>query len=394
MENKHPGIYIHIPFCVRKCNYCAFLSYPASEEIREEYVNALIKECKEHFTSHRDICKDNFTSIDTIYFGGGTPSILETEQIERIISTIRNSFDVSDDAEITLEANPGTLGKTDDEVFDRLNSYRRIGINRLSMGVQSMNDERLKYLGRIHNSDEVKRDFALARKAGFDNINLDLIMSVPCGGSSLDAALEDVASIALLGPEHISCYSLQLEEGTKFFEMFENGEFEEVSDDIDRETYHEVCDYLKAQGYEHYEISNFAKPGRRSRHNSKYWDMSDYVGLGLGASGFISGTRYKNTEEMSEYLQGKCVAEEYKNTEHDNISEAVFLGLRRKKGIKYEDICKANFTSKEDFWNYYKDVQDEAREFEQNGYLIIDDDGLRLTESGIDISNKIMALFV
>lgn len=383
-HTSNKGVYIHIPFCVRKCNYCAFLSYPADKSVHEKYVEALNNEIKK--------CKVDFTSADTIYIGGGTPSILDPAYIQELLCNSRPSSELAF-KEITLEANPGTLGSNDDEILARLKQYRNMGINRLSMGVQSMNDDRLKFLGRIHTADEVRRDVRLAREAGFDNINLDLILSVPSDDPMRDA-MDDVAAIVELNPEHISCYSLQLEEGTKFFEMYERGELKEIPDELDREIYHAVCDYLTSHGYEHYEISNFALPGKRSHHNSKYWDMSEYVGLGLGASGFEGGVRYTNTDNMEEYLSGKYRAEEHVNTEHDNISEMVFLGLRRKEGVRYADVFAGNDDPEKAFWQYYADSLQEAKNFESSGHLLINKEGIRLTEKGIDISNKIMALFV
>lgn len=431
----HKGIYIHIPFCVRKCNYCAFLSAPADADTRETYVKALIREielrdeqndvntCRDD--RHRMCGRNGISGIyDTVYFGGGTPSVLSTEQIARILAKLRSAFNISPDAEITLEANPGTLGESNEEALETLIKYREMGINRLSMGVQSMNDDRLKFLGRIHDSETVKRDLRLARKAGFENVNLDIIFSVP--GETSEEALADIRKIAEQEPEHISFYSLQLEEGTPLFEQWERREIEEVPDDIDRETYHSGCELLRELGYEHYEISNFAKKDLnmerscrrsfRSRHNSGYWDMSEYVGLGLGASGFEQGVRYRNLSDLAGYEEavsdGKLPREEeHVNTEHDNISEAVFLGLRRSEGIRYADIpienmrddtaepggdaCELqNACDARAFWEYYSDVRDEAESFVKSGHMIINDEGLRLTEAGIDISNRIMALFV
>ena len=380
------GIYIHIPFCVKKCNYCAFLSGPSDAEGIERYVDALIDEIQK--------CKVNFTSVNTIYFGGGTPSLLAIKQVERIMEALKNGFNVSESAEITMEVNPATLGRTELEILSKLKSYREMGINRLSMGVQSMNDDVLKYLGRIHNAEDVKKDFELARKAGFDNINLDLILSVPYGDNPMAQAVSDVKSLIGLKPEHVSCYSLQLEENTPFYQMYEQGNFKEVSDELDRGIYHKVCSILKDAGYEHYEISNFAKHGYESKHNSKYWDMSDYLGFGLGASGFINGVRYKITDDMNEYLLGKYIAEEIINTEHDNISEAVFLGIRRKEGIKYNDIFPNAKNPESEFWKYYEHSKDEAENFVSTGHLIINDKGICLTELGIDISNRIMSCFV
>lgn len=481
MNNSRTGLYIHIPFCVRKCNYCAFLSFASDFEIRAAYTEAICRELRTRTAalsiSERSLTREK-TQLETVYFGGGTPSVLETELLERIMETVRGSFELVPDAEITIEANPGTLGGngslhgseagTENAVLEKLKAYRKMGFNRLSMGVQSMDEERLRFLGRIHSAADVKRDVRLARRAGFDNINLDLIFSVP--GETGDDAIRDAEALIALGPEHISCYSLQLEEGTAFYRMAESGEIHEVPDEDDRDTYHRICALLRDAGYEHYEISNFARmpDGRgrgfasscgeredssdagslnrissdmtdqteayvndrshlRSRHNSMYWDMSDYIGAGLGASGFVNGIRYRNTSDMSEYLnacaakikgmdmqmlmdEGFCIAEFHKNSAFDGISEAVFTGLRRREGISYSDAVsaynRANNTSnntdpdsvqesdKERFWKIYADAAREAQEYAEKGLLVIDENGLRLTERGIDISNGIMSLFV
>ena len=392
-SREYAGLYIHIPFCVKKCNYCAFLSFNADNEVRRQYANALMREIELAGNWYSTAETGERRKVDTVYFGGGTPSILDVSDMSRIIKQIHRSFDIAPDAEITIEANPGTLGIKDRVVRAKLTAYRYMGINRLSMGVQSMDNDRLSFLGRIHTAEDVERDFKIARETGFDNINLDLIFSVP--GETMEDALGDAEKIVRLGPEHISCYSLQLEEGTPFYEMAETGKIAEVSDEEDRETYHEICSFLKAEGYEHYEISNFAKAGRRSRHNSKYWDMSDYIGLGLGASGFADGMRYRNHDSIREYedaaLQGRLpVMEEHENSDFDNISEAVFTGLRRCEGIRYSELgC-----DEEAFWDAFPGAREEAEEFERQGLLIIDNEGLKLTEKGIDISNTIMACFV
>lgn len=382
--NKNPGIYVHIPFCVRKCNYCAFLSGASDEALRERYVKAL---CEEIRTRARLMSDHGHGVFDTIFFGGGTPSLLSSDQIARIISELKANFNIDDEAEITLESNPATLS------MESLKGYRQSGVNRLSMGVQSMNDEILKRLGRIHTAWDVIRDVQNAREAGFDNINLDLMFAVP--GSSLETTLIDIEAVTSLEPEHISFYSLQLEEGTAFFKEFERGELKEVPDEIDRETYHAGAKILRDKGYEHYEISNFAKRGYESRHNLKYWEMAPYLGLGLGASSFIDNSRVMNVCLLDEYfnLTGKGLAPSagvHENSEHDNVAEAVFTGLRKVEGIRYEDVLG----SYEKFWEYYSDVFEEAREYEREGKLVIGEEGMRLTDEGIDISNSIMALFV
>lgn len=431
-----PGLYIHIPFCVRKCRYCAFLSGPANDEAIREYVGALKRELRSYSSD---------MVFDSIYFGGGTPSILEPAIIGELIELARESYRFCDDLEITLEVNPGTLGDDEAAVRKRLAGYRAAGVNRISMGVQSMDNKRLMFLGRIHSAEEVARDFALARDCGFENISLDLITAVP--GMSLADALSDIRAVAALGPDHISMYTLQLEEGTPLYRAWERGEFEILSDEADREMYHEGVKLLKELGYDRYEISSFARDkSKRSRHNSKYWCMAEYLGAGLGASGFINETRYVNTSDMAEYLAGRWRSEEHRNSMHDNISEAVFTGLRRSEGVTFAEVMRfageasgpasalnsetagglieasgpasalnsetaggltkaggitdangnadASANAAEAFWNYYKDIKSELLEFQKDGYIIIDERGMRLTDSGIDISNTIMALFV
>ena len=417
--NRKTGIYIHFPFCVKKCNYCAFLSFNADESVRRGYANALMHEIELAGRKYRD-------PVSTVYLGGGTPSIMDVSLMSLIMKAIRKNFDIAPDAEITIEANPGTLGIKDRVVRAKLIAYRSMGINRLSMGVQSMNNDRLHMLGRIHTAENVVRDVTIARELGFDNINLDLIFSVP--GESTADALSDARKIIELGPEHISCYSLQLEEGTPFYEMAEQGIFTEVPDEEDRETYHRICDLLRESGYEHYEISNFARTDEggkaagfsgaqsddkaagkyRSQHNSLYWNLDNYIGLGLGASGFAGGIRYRNVTDLDEYLRiisedQLPIMEEKFNTDFDNISEAVFTGLRRREGITYEEARAAyllngaeydDMPAEELFWKVFSEAREEAEEYARQGLLIIDENGLRLTEQGIDISNGIMSLFV
>ncbi|MBQ6501870.1 MAG: radical SAM family heme chaperone HemW [Mogibacterium sp.] len=414
--NKKRGIYIHMPFCVQKCRYCAFLSFTAEGSPRKEYTDALEKEIKLRAALERDNGTDR--PIDTIYIGGGTPSVMDISSMSEMVKTLKRSFDVKPDAEFTLEANPATLGRKDGVMLAKLQAYRFMGINRFSMGVQSMDNDRLHFLGRIHTAENVARDMDIIRRKGFDNVNLDLMFSVP--GESGDDALSDLEKILSFKPEHISCYSLQIEEGTAFGRMAESGELTEVPDEEDRDTYHRICRRLRDAGYEHYEISNFARKGDdpdspspyRSRHNSLYWNMDEYIGLGLGASGFINGIRYKNTTDLGEYLaalgEGRLpVAEEHKNTAFDNISEAVFSGLRRSEGIRYEDAVRAYMEADDSggdstaatdagavFWEIFAEAEKEASEYAKRGLLVIDNEGLKLTEQGIDISNSIMSLFV
>jgi len=410
------GLYIHIPFCVRKCNYCAFLSFDAETSPRREYADAVVNEIT------RRAEELGHPEIDTVYVGGGTPSVLDLSQMRDIMHAVNKHFRVKEDAEVTIEANPATLGRKDGVMLAKLQAYKYMGFNRLSMGVQSMNNDRLRYLGRIHTAENVARDMELIRRKGFDNVNLDLMFSIP--GESTADALDDLRRILALSPEHISCYSLQIEEGTPFGEMAASGELTEIPDEDDRRTYHEICRMLDEAGYEHYEISNFAKKTDdaggpslyRSRHNSLYWDMSDYIGIGLGASGFTGGRRYKNTSDIAEYIEffrelpvpgidssEIPLEEEHVNSSFDNISEAVFTGLRRREGISYEEALAAfarggdggtAASARDEFWRIFSEAKEEAEEYAKRGLLVIDDEGLKLTGQGIDISNSIMSLFV
>jgi len=421
-EDRKTGIYIHFPFCVRKCNYCAFLSFSSDDALRRKYADALMREIEIAGST----CEKE---ISTVYLGGGTPSVMDVSLLSLIMDALRKNFKVLPQAEITIEANPGTLGTEDREVREKLSAYKYMGINRLSMGVQSMDDDRLALLGRIHSAEEVVRDYSIAREAGFDNINLDLIFSVP--GETTEDALADAKKIVDLGPEHISCYSLQLEEGTPFYKMAERGKLTEVPDEEDRATYHKVCRYLREAGYEHYEISNFARIDRqgtapgfgasgrelsgryRSAHNSLYWNMSDYIGLGLGASGFADGIRYRGLTDINEYIKAasegrRFASEEHRNTAFDNISEAVFTGLRRREGISYSEAKSAYLRAADDkeaaryadmaadkvFREIFAEARAESENYVKQGLMIMDDMGIRLTEEGIDISNGIMSLFV
>ena len=404
---KKTGLYIHIPFCVRKCNYCAFLSFDAETSPRKEYTDALVNEI-----TYRGEQLGQ-PEIDSVYVGGGTPSVLDISQMRDIMHAVGNSFRVKEGAEITIEANPATLGRKDGVMLAKLQAYRFMGFNRLSMGVQAMDNDRLHYMGRIHTAENVVRDMELIRRKGFDNVNLDLMFSIP--GETTEDALSDLERILGLDPEHISCYSLQIEEGTPFGDMAEAGELTEVPDEEDRRTYHEICRVLREAGYEHYEISNFAKPGFRSSHNSLYWDMSDYIGAGLGASGFMNGRRYKNISDIEAYIEAFAklpeegsrieipLEEDHLNSSFDNISEAVFTGLRRAEGISYEEAIDAYMRCAEGpmhedpkaaFWRIFAEAKEEAEDYVRRGLLIIDDKGLKLTEQGIDISNQIMSLFV
>lgn len=369
------GLYIHIPFCVAKCKYCGFTSFADVDETKHrEYVDKLIEEIKKYGNQYRNSYK-----VDTVFIGGGTPSILEPYLIEKIMVAIYENFELDIDTEITMEANPKTLTR------EKLLTYKKVGVNRLSIGVQSFDDIMLKNLGRIHTADDFRENFALARECGFDNINIDLMFAIP--NHTLEIWENTLEQAIDIGPEHISFYSLQIEEGTPFFEMFKNGEIDQIPDDVDRQMYHLAIKKLKEAGYQHYEISNCAKAGYQCRHNLKYWSMEDYLGIGLDAHSYIQGSRFFTGFDADELLQ----KERHINSPEDNMSEYVFTGLRKTQGISLTEFQQRYG---QNFWQAFGDRKTELQPFFDRGYIIEEDNKLRLSEEGIDISNKIMAVFV
>jgi len=276
--------YIHIPFCERKCNYCDFTSLKGTDNQIEKYVNYLLKEI-DIYSKNYDLSEKQ----DTIYFGGGTPSLLPIDSLKRILS----KFFYDENTEITIEVNPKTVD------INKLKEYRNLGINRLSIGIQTFNDENLKVLGRIHNSEEAIEVYNMAREVGFKNISLDIIFSLP--NQTLEMLKVDLEKLILLNSEHISIYSLIWEEGTKFFRDLKAGKLKETDNDLEATMYEYIIDYLKSKGYEHYEISNFSKKDFEARHNSIYWENKNYLGLGLSAAGYLGNLRYKNFFHLKDY---------------------------------------------------------------------------------------------
>ena len=283
-------IYMHIPFCVKKCLYCDFLSGPQNQETIELYVDSLCREIATYPVSHANRTKDK---VSTIFVGGGTPSILSGEQIKRIFDALYAHFDMEEDAEVTIEVNPGTVTR------EKLEAYRACNINRISFGLQSANNEELKLLGRIHNFETFVENFRLARACGFENINVDLMSAIP--NQTLQSFEETLCKVLALKPEHISAYSLIVEEGTPFAYLYGEGcpkEQELPSEDVEREIYYKTEEILSQAGYHRYEISNYAKQGMECKHNVGYWDRKEYIGFGLGASGLVNETRLRNTDYL------------------------------------------------------------------------------------------------
>lgn len=375
-------LYIHIPFCIKKCNYCDFLSFPSNEERREIYVQSLINEIEQ---TGKLLDKDAY-AVRSIFIGGGTPSLLSGKQIERIMLAVRNAFFIMEEAEITMETNPGTLTK--ENVF----SYKKAGVNRFSMGLQSADDACLHLLGRIHTWEEFLKSYELARKAGFEHINVDLMSGLP--GQTVSIYRRTLEKVMALQPEHISAYSLILEEGTPF------GESEEIQkkipdEETDREMYQLTKEVLAENGYERYEISNYARKGKECIHNLGYWSGIPYLGFGLGASSYFEGTRFSNEKNLEKYQKKPYVPfmmrEDYTVlSEKDEIEEFMFLGLRKRAGISEREF-------KERFRVGLKDIYGKViAKYEEMDLLewTVDGKMLRLTDAGIDVSDYIFCDFM
>lgn len=382
-QTKNLGIYIHIPFCIRKCAYCDFLSFASEENTRKGYIQSLIAEIRQW----EDVERWHITSI---FIGGGTPSVLKKEETAGILEAVYNKFQVDDDAEITTEANPGTLTK------DKLYAYREQGINRLSLGLQSVHDQELKLLGRIHTYEDFLKGFHMAREAGFSNINVDLMSALP--GQTVDSWRESLTKILRLKAEHVSAYSLIIEEGTLFFEKYaEDARLRDLGEDCrilpteedERSMYYETRRLTGEYGLEQYEISNYAKPGYECRHNQAYWLRQDYLGFGLGASSLIDNVRFRNTADLKQYSQGIYEKEEREVLSvQEQMEETMFLGLRMKDGVSMEAFEKVFHTPFSAV--YGKTVLDLKNE----GLVQTEEERLFLTEKGFDLSNYTLAQFL
>lgn len=386
MRNKKSplGLYIHIPFCVKKCAYCDFLSMKASSEMQKQYVDALISE----LDSVRTIT--NSYELQTIYLGGGTPSVLDINLLWKILEKVQNVFliDLSRMKEVTLEVNPGTVS------MEKWREYHKMGIQRISMGLQSTHNDELELLGRIHTYEQFLENYYGARETGFDNISIDLMSALP--NQSLDKYRISLKRIAKLSPEHISSYSLIVEENTPFWALYgENGrkEKELPTEEMDRAMYKATKEILSLYGYQRYEISNYAKAGYESIHNSSYWTGVPYLGIGLGASSYLENNRYQNRSDMQGYLKYAADTEKRRNlvetlTKEDQMSEFMFLGLRRMCGVSQTDFLKA-------FGQTMEQVFGEVlHKMEKEKLLEIKNDRVFLTDKGIDVSNYVFSEFL
>ncbi len=409
---KELELYLHTPFCVKKCSYCDFLSFPADEQTQEAYVEALLSEIAWYGNVMRD------REVTTLYIGGGTPTWLAQEQMDAILNTLGENFEIRRDAEVTIECNPGTVTQS------KLQSFRAAGVNRLSVGLQSANDQELKLLGRIHTYDQFIKTYEMARNAGFSNINVDLISGLPY--QNLEAFSKSLQSAVRLKPEHISVYSLIIEKGTPFYEEYK---FDAVRQQAglptealpsEDEVYRmfKMTQYeLKEAGYEQYEISNFARPGYACRHNIGYWTRADYLGLGLGAASLIDNVRYSNTRELYDYIR---LAKEIKSvplshfqeetepkkpepqqgiatnlhaaadpvSRKAQMEEFMFLGLRMNDGVTRADFER--FFGMQIEAAYRKEIE----ELKAQGLLTVSGGRIALTDRGMDLANYVMGKFL
>ncbi len=362
MKNKDISIYIHIPFCEQKCNYCAFNSFCASDEIKEKYIDLLCNEIR------RRKCD---RIVKTIYIGGGTPSILNEKQIEKIVNTLYECFDVYDNAEFTIEANPNSITES------LLQTWKNLRVNRLSIGVQSLKDSSLRKIGRLHDKKTALEKIKLARKY-FDNVSADLIVGLE--NESGKDLCHYAKQLLELGVKHISCYLLEIYENTKLYQMIKDKKYAPLSDDKTIEAFNKLSNYLCDKGLERYEISNFAYPGYESKHNLNYWARGDYLGFGISAHSFVDGKRLKNAESLMDYEKGKIEIEEL--TVQEQIEEIIMLGLRCKLGVNLTEIEKLGYNLVEN--KYYKD-------YVSNGILTRKQNMLYLNPLFYHISNTIIS---
>ena len=384
---KPLAIYIHIPFCVRKCLYCDFLSFavgspekPEANEKKKEYFKALKREISYYAE------KQPGYEIVSVFFGGGTPSVVNADDIADICDALKTVWNFRSDAEVTLEANPGTVTP------DKFRIYKECGINRISFGLQSVHDDELKRLGRIHTYDDFLESYGTARESGFDNINIDLMSGLP--GQTVGSFTDTLNTVALLDPEHISAYSLIIEDGTPFGEMYGDSKKTKAllpSEDDDREMYHKTASVLERYGYHRYEISNYAKTGRECRHNLVYWHRGDYIGLGLGASSCVSDIRWSNTEIFETYICPKTVAFGVQKEElsvEDQMFETFMLGLRLAEGVGLKGFAeKFGVDPLEKYDSLFK-------KYEKEGLLELKKGSAILTPKGFDLADHVILGFM
>ncbi len=364
--DKPIGLYVHIPFCIKKCNYCDFASFSLSNDIKERYIDALCREASFY--------KDRNLHVDTVFFGGGTPSLLEPCQLERIMAALRSAFFIEQWAEISAEVNPATL--TD----KKADAFLSAGFNRFSIGVQSICENELKILGRIHNFEDFYSTYKMLRSHGAGNIGVDLMFGIP--EQTMQSFTNTLDKIVSLSPEHISVYGLMIEEGTPFFGLKDILPLPD--EDAEREMYFAAAQKLADAGYSHYEISNFARPGYESRHNLKYWNLNEYLGLGLAAHSYLDREHFSNPDAIEDYLLGKTLPRELTSSSDERFEYAM-LRLRTKDGI---DLSEYRRRFDEDF---LVERDEKISFYEKHGFIKKRDGKIALTEEGFYVSNSILS---
>lgn len=381
---KRIGVYIHIPFCKQKCYYCDFISYANKNNYCERYINALIKEMK-NFINTNDI------QIETLYIGGGTPSYIDCEYIRKILDLFKEKNLISCTKEITIEVNPGTVDEK------KLRTYKNSGINRLSIGLQSTDNRLLREIGRIHNYDEFVNTYKIARKVGFENINVDLMIGLPNQNiENIKDSLEKVINLYPKSPEHISVYSLIVEEETPICKMIEKGELRLPNEDIERNMYWYVKNFLELNGYKQYEISNFAKKGYESKHNLDCWSQKEYIGFGIAAHSYMGDIRFGNISNIDGYIKNcennefekNKIIDEVKQEKFEKEKEYMLLGLRKIEGVSIQEF-KNRFGDNPIFL-----FRNEISKLVNDKLLIVDLDKIKLTRKGLDLANLVWEEFV
>ena len=382
MNQKELELYVHIPFCVKKCSYCDFLSAPATEQTKEAYMAALFAEIGGRAKDYKD------RIVTSVFIGGGTPSLLSGDSIRQLMEHIREGFSLAPDAEITMEVNPGTV------TAEKLTAFYGAGINRLSIGMQSAQEQELKILGRIHDFDSFCQVYREAVEAGFTNINVDVMSGLP--GQTLTSYKDTLEKVLRLEPmpQHISAYSLIVEEGTPFAAMADRGELPLPEEDTERAMYEETIEVLAGYGFHRYEISNYALDGYECRHNVGYWIRRDYLGFGIGAASLIDNVRFQNGRDLNAYLAHPlaCREEEQSLTTQEQMEETMFLGLRLIRGVSYPEFARCYGQTLEEVYGEViaRNVAD--------GLLTVREDEtgrrLMLTGRGLDVSNYVMAQFL
>lgn len=388
---KTDFLYIHIPFCIRKCIYCDFFSVLYDESVAKTYIDAL---CQELYLK-----KDFSTTLKSIYIGGGTPSLLPSDCFRQLFNCLRNNFNSSSSAEITVEANPGTINES------KINTMLSLGVNRLSIGIQSFNNDELKTLGRIHSSEDASRSIEIIKKEGINNFSVDLMYGIP--GQTMDSWHNSISTAVGLSPTHISAYELTPEENTPLYKLIQSHKIDMPDEELILEMYNHAIDYFASCGYEHYEISNFALPGFKCMHNLNYWDRGEYIGVGAGAHSFINGRRSNNTKDITRYIEDLNNGiipeiESAKPTSAEALKEFIFLGLRKTEGININELppfipplprgdihTSIPHLTRGDIVGY-NSLLNASKELIDEGYLEINRGYLALTRKGIVISNTII----